>query len=774
MANDSKRLVWTLTVDDKAVPKSLKENEKKVNEFGKKVAKTDIKLTPTIDDKNLKGLSSKLSKLDGSKVNVDTNVDDGDLKAADDKITKLNGRKSNVKINVDDSDLKSVESRISGLGGSKNLNLGSMVPAGVAGLAGGGGLGLLLKQATDLDTQIRKIATVAGDLPKTGLKDLRSQVIQTAKQVGLSTGDVSQAVYDALSSGIPKDNVFDFVKTSAKTAIAGSANLSDVVRVLTGTVNAYAGSGLTAAQATDIFTQAVNVGVFEMPDLVQNMADITPIASAMKVPLSDATAWLAKLTKNGVPVAHASTMVKQAFSELSNSTSEAGKNFKSIAGKTFPEFIKSGGKLEDALKLLQKQATKDHVGMNELFGSIEAGQAILGVSGSNVEDFQNVLDGLRNSTGATDKAFKIMNEGSARKFKRFFEEVREPLNKVLDKISNFALKGLEFGKEAFKWIADHKEIVIAALIGIAGALGALAIASGISTAIAAITNPIGWVVLAVAGLIAAIALLWQKNEGFRQIVQTAWENIQNVVSGAWKFLQPFFDAFKQAWENLKNKLEQFAQKHPEVIEGLKQMAIFFGMIAASGIITFFVGLASALAGVAGVLAAVAWGIDKMSGAITGLENIINKLPDPVKKLLGIDTGYDAKFNTGKIPMSRSGSTFGFENVSQTYTRGSQGGVNQFKASGGYMTPKIPTFVGERGIETIFPTRSSYVANANQTKRLMSGGAQNVNLSLDVSGVTAMTRSQAKEFGSYIIDAVNDDLKKRGVNLVGDGYIKSGV
>ncbi|HVM13604.1 MAG TPA: hypothetical protein VM287_04660, partial [Egibacteraceae bacterium] len=65
-------------------------------------------------------------------------------------------------------------------------------------------------------------------------------------------------------------------------------------------------------------------------------------------------------------------------------------------------------------------------------------------------------------------------------------------------------------------------------------------------------NPIGIVVLALAGLAAALVFAYRHSETFRNIVQGAWQGIQVAVAVAWQWLQVAFAGFMQAMTAIGN------------------------------------------------------------------------------------------------------------------------------------------------------------------------------------------------------------------------------
>ncbi len=115
------------------------------------------------------------------------------------------------------------------------------------------------------------------------------------------------------------------------------------------------------------------------------------------------------------------------------------------------------------------------------------------------------------------------------------------------------------------WVTENKTAAIsfAAVLGtVAAAIGVVKIATVAWNAAQAIgaaatktwtavqwlwnaamtANPIGIVVVAIAGLVAAIALAWNHSETFRNVVMSAWEGIKTAVGAAWDFIKPVFEA----------------------------------------------------------------------------------------------------------------------------------------------------------------------------------------------------------------------------------------
>lgn len=94
-----------------------------------------------------------------------------------------------------------------------------------------------------------------------------------------------------------------------------------------------------------------------------------------------------------------------------------------------------------------------------------------------------------------------------------------------------------------------------AAVGAAIAQKAMAVATAAWTAAqwllnaAMDANPIGIVVLAIAGLVAGIIYAYNHSETFRKIVQGAWEGIKNAVAAAWGWIKAnVLPGLKAAWD----------------------------------------------------------------------------------------------------------------------------------------------------------------------------------------------------------------------------------
>lgn len=124
--------------------------------------------------------------------------------------------------------------------------------------------------------------------------------------------------------------------------------------------------------------------------------------------------------------------------------------------------------------------------------------------------------------------------------------------------------------EGFGWIEEHATGVKTAILGIVTALAAYKTALAVSALISKVKNategmtiaqaalnavmsmnPIGLVVAAIAGLVAAFVYLWKNCDEFREFWINLWEGIKNAAVQVWTTITDFFVS---AWEGAKSVL----------------------------------------------------------------------------------------------------------------------------------------------------------------------------------------------------------------------------
>ena len=284
-------------------------------------------------------------------------------------------------------------------------------------------MALSTKEAMKFNKGMTEVSTLLKNVSQKDFEMMKKQTLAFSTQMGIASSEVVPALYQAISAGIPKENVFAFLEAAGKASIGGVTNLETSVDGLTSVINAYGQDVLSVEKASDLMFTTVRLGKTNFEELSGSLYNVIPIASNLGVSFSDVSAALATITIQGTPTAQATTQLRAALVELSKEGSKTDLVFKNLTGKSFRDFINSGGDLETALKLLETEANKSGKSISSYFSSVEASNAVMQLTGKSATSFSNALNEMTTSANATNIAFDKMDIDESREFEKLKVEI---------------------------------------------------------------------------------------------------------------------------------------------------------------------------------------------------------------------------------------------------------------------------------------------------------------------------------------------------------------
>jgi TP901 family phage tail tape measure protein len=295
--------------------------------------------------------------------------------------------------------------------GGKLAGLGKAVGLAVAGagIAAGGVAAAGVKAFADFEESMNEVLTLLPGAGQETFDELTRQTKDFSREFGVLPKDVVPALYQSLSAGIPKENVFSFIETAQKAARGGATDLTTAVDGISSVVNAYGADVLSATQASDLMFTAVRLGKTDFEQLSRSLFNVTPTAASLGIGLDQVTAGLARMTAQGVPTSVATTQLRALFVEASKDGSKLSKTISKELGGSFTDLIAGGDSFAGIMQKLRANLGDEE--FRNLFGSVEAGAAALAVTGPQWEAFAETLEEMQGSAGATDAAFATMNRG---------------------------------------------------------------------------------------------------------------------------------------------------------------------------------------------------------------------------------------------------------------------------------------------------------------------------------------------------------------------------
>lgn len=271
-----------------------------------------------------------------------------------------------------------------------------------------GGLAYAVKTAGEFSDSFNEISTLFDAAPQ-DVEKFKTSIVDYSKTSVASIEDINASVYTAISAGVKYSDALDLLSQSEKLSVAGKADLEATVRLLASTLNAYGASTEEAGRYSDAFFQTVKLGQTTLPELAASMAQITPLASNMKVPIETITAAVAALTAKGTPTSEAITQIRSALVGLSAPSSQAAELAGELGLKIGAAEIASRG-FDTVLKDVYTTTGGNVDQIKTLVGRVEGLNAILVLGGDETGKFAEDLQLMREAAGSTDEAFKKMSE----------------------------------------------------------------------------------------------------------------------------------------------------------------------------------------------------------------------------------------------------------------------------------------------------------------------------------------------------------------------------
>lgn len=404
--------------------------------------------------------------------------------------------------------------------------------------------------AAQFETSTAMVATIA-DTSQKSLSDISKEVRTYSNETGEAASDMAEATYQAISASVNTADAASFAGTATKLAVGGFTSATTAVDVLTTAINAYGLAASDATQLSDYLITTQNLGKTSVDQLAQSVGKVIPLASAYNVQMDNLSSAYAVLTANGIATAESGTYLKSMLNELGDTGSDVSEVLLNSTGKTFAQLMEQGYSLGDVMSMLGNAVDGDSTAFNALWSSTEAGIGALSLFNAGADKYNSVLDSMRTSAGATEKAYSTMadtTDKSKQRMENSFNNLKISVGDVLNPALTQVYEGFTSVFAGMSDFVDEHPAVVAAIsaiaVGVGGFTGALAAYNIATTAAKFVTeaftatlaaNPF---VLAAAGIVAVTAaavtltgvLITQSDEyeGMTATCRDQYDELQNL------------------------------------------------------------------------------------------------------------------------------------------------------------------------------------------------------------------------------------------------------
>jgi TP901 family phage tail tape measure protein len=492
---------------------------------GDRAAKAGSSISRAFSNLGIQDSSAKVAaeakRLQGSFELLERAFKDGKISAAD--FAKANeGLKTSLERLAAPTQTIAEKMEKLGKSGDGLKNIGSALTAAIS-LPIAGAAIAVTKFAADFELAMRQVTSLLGKDAAASFKPLSDGVLELSKRLGVDAVGAARALYEAISAGVPKENVLAFIEVASKAAIAGVTQTKVAVDGMTTIMNSYRLEAGKAAEVSDAMFQAVNLGKFTFEQLAASMATAAPLAAQVGVGFKDLLAAAATLTSKGVPVAEAMTQIAAAMRSIIAPTKEMEVLFGKIGVSSGEALIKSRG-LQGALEAVRDAAGGSSEVLSKATGRIEGFNAILSLTGENSKKAREDLKSLNDSIGATDAAFAEIEKSFSRQLDAFTAQA-----KALGIELGTAL--LPFAKSALEAIKPLISVIGELAQGFKELPSPVQLAVGGFVALAAVAGPLLLIVGQMATSVSGLATAFQALGGIGSI-SSAFQSIGIAASGA--------------------------------------------------------------------------------------------------------------------------------------------------------------------------------------------------------------------------------------------------
>lgn len=519
-----------------------------------------------------------------------------------------------------------------------------------------------MKSAQDMNAAMANVATlIPGNTER--INELKTAAQDLGPQFGKSSTEMANGLYELISTFGDTADTVKILEINAKSAAAGLSTVEESIAVTSAVTKAYGDTSAEAVQkVADLAFQTVNLGKTTLPELSASIGSVTPLASTLGVSMEDLFGQIAALTgvtgstaevttqlratyqailkptdemagamvralgamkQNGQLTGEASkqydehmtrmTEAMAKYQELKNSVGATSAEIKAAktvvkgAQDSFQDWAAGMGQtmvqstgFAATLKALSAEAGGNTNTLAKMFGSVEALNAVLALTGSQADSVTQKTQAMREASGAVNTAFNEQANGvnasgfTMAQFSAKLEVATQKLGDGLAPALTMALNALspliDMVVDAAKWFASLPAPVqgaITAIVAIVAAVGPVLLIIGqiitavttlapafaaVQAAVVALTgtlaiNPVVAIVIAIVAAATLIATNW---DAIKAATKTAldWLTAALATVIKWTFvddliklvenLPAIWDAIKSAagaaWQWIKDLL----------------------------------------------------------------------------------------------------------------------------------------------------------------------------------------------------------------------------
>lgn len=452
--------------------------------------------------------------------------------------------------------LGALGSAFQSVGSSMTKNL--TVPIAGAGVAVAG-------VAAKFESAMSEVAAISG-ASGDELQALTDKAQEMGATTKFSASESAAALKYMAMAGWDTEAMLNGINGVMQLAAASGEDLANTSDIVTDAMTAF---GLSADQSTrfaDVLAQTANRSNTSVALMGETFKYVAPVAGALGYSIEDTSVAIGLMANSGIKGSQAGTSLKNVLTNLAKPTDQV----QSYMDKLNISLTDSAGNVKPLNQLLNEMRD-GFDGLTEAekaeyaagIAGKEGMSGLLAIVNSSQTDFDNLTEAINNSSGAAQNVADVMMDnlgGQLTILKSTLEGIAISFGNILLPAVKKVVESLQGFLTWLNGLTDGQKQLVATIAMVVAAIGpALLIIGKLITSVTNIikvvnllkpafaalnavmaANPVGIIIVAIAGLVAALVTLYNKNETFRNFVDTAWAQIKEVISGVVNALVTFF------------------------------------------------------------------------------------------------------------------------------------------------------------------------------------------------------------------------------------------
>lgn len=305
-------------------------------------------------------------------------------------------------------------------------------------------VGAILKKGFDLTSTFTKFQAGMADTAtlldgdkiakKARIDVLGKAVRKMALETGADLRDLQSGLYQTVSAFGDNEETVKRLDIATKAAIGGKASTTDAINLMSAVTKGYGDTSAEATQkAMDLAFQTVKLGQTDFPALAASMGQVIPTAATLKVKQEELFGAYSTLTGVTGTASEVSTQLKATLAGLLDPSEKMNRALQRLGYSSGKEILEQRG-LAGTLAALKFAVNDDELAFAKLFGSMEAKNAVLALTGNQAGTFAEKTSAMYKATGAAQAAYEEQSETDENRNRRLgnsFKEIALNLGEAL-------------------------------------------------------------------------------------------------------------------------------------------------------------------------------------------------------------------------------------------------------------------------------------------------------------------------------------------------------